>query len=80
VVTSPPELRQRPDDDVAGELRAQRRAGVGGQRPWASRQLHRLNELSASSGATAAAAGVSTAFLLAALLLNGATLWLTSCN
>ncbi len=37
-----------------------------------------MNELSASSGATAAAAGVSTAFLLAALLLNGATLWLTS--
>jgi len=77
-VTSPPELLQRFDDDhVAGELRPQRRAGVGDQRPWASRQL-RLNELSASSGATAAAAGVSTAFLLAALLLNGATLWLTS--
>jgi len=79
VVTSPPELLARlDDDDVVRELRAQRRAGVGDQRPWASRQLHRLNELSASSGATAAAAGVSTAFLLAALLLNGATLWLTS--
>ncbi len=73
-MTSHPELLQRLDDeDVVRELRAQRQAGVGDQRPWASRQLHRLHELSASSGATAAAAGVSTAFLLAALLLNGAT-------
>ncbi len=71
-------LQRLDDDDLVRELRAQRQAGVGDQRPWASRQLHRLNELSASSGATAAAAGVSTAFLLAALLLNGATLWLTS--
>jgi len=72
VVTSHPErLQCLDDDDLVRELRAQRRAGVGDQRPWASRQLHRLHELSASSGATAAAAGVSTAFLHALLVLAG---------
>ena len=51
---------------------------VGDQRPWSSRQLHRLNEISASSGATAAAAGVSVAFLVLALVSEHTTFWLTA--
>ena len=53
---------------------------AGGQpdeRPWSSRQLHRVNELSASSGATAVAAGVSAAFLAAAVASHHASRWLT---
>jgi len=53
-------------DDAAQvpALRSQRRVASGGEhRPWASRQLHRLNEVSASSGATAVAAAISVLFL-----------------
>jgi low affinity Fe/Cu permease len=68
-------------DDAAQvpALRSQRRVASGGEhRPWASRQLHRLNEVSASSGATAVAAAISVLFLLAALALPHATQWLTA--
>lgn len=51
---------------------------VGDQRPWSSRQLHRLNDISASSGATAAAAGVSLLFLVASLVSEDTTHWLTA--
>jgi len=58
---------------------SQHRVASGGEhRPWESRQLHRLNEVSASSGANAVAAAISVLFLLAALALPHATQWLTA--
>lgn len=47
-------------------------------RPPASRVLHRLGELSASSSATIIAALVSLAFLVAALAASRSTPWLTA--
>ena len=40
----------------------------GGRHPWPSRAVHRLGELSSSSGATAVAAAVSLGFLVASLV------------
>jgi low affinity Fe/Cu permease len=48
------------------------------ERPWSSRQLHRVNELSASSGATAVAAAISVVFLAAAVASHHASGWLTA--
>ena len=47
------------------------------ERPWSSRLLHRVNELSASSGATAVAAAVSCLFLALAVVSHHASRWLT---
>lgn len=70
-------MPQTPDHTALPDAdRAQ--SGIGDQRPWSSRQLHRLNEISASSGATAAAAGVSVAFLVLALVSDNTTFWLTA--
>ena len=71
------------DHDRAAErlVRAVRPRLLGerpGSHSWASRQLHRLNELSASSGATAVAAAVTFGSLVAALLAHSATKVLTA--
>ncbi|HUR52322.1 MAG TPA: low affinity iron permease family protein, partial [Mycobacteriales bacterium] len=50
---------------------------AGDQRPWTSRQLHRVHELSSSIGATVAAASVCVAFLLLALLAGHPARWVT---
>ena len=47
------------------------------ERAWSSRQLHRVSDLSASSGATAVAAGVSCVFLVVAAVSHHASRWLT---
>lgn len=65
-------------EELDRALRAHRRATVGDQRSWASRQLHRLNEISAGAGATAAAAAVSAGFLLVAVLSARPTRWLNA--
>jgi low affinity Fe/Cu permease len=62
----------------SGQLGSERPAAVADQPPWTSRQLHRLNEISASSGATAVAAGISAAFLLLALIGGHTSKWLTA--
>lgn len=77
-MTAPVARPPRATSDVERAERAHRRTAVGDQRPWASRQLHRLNDLVASSAATAVAAAVSSLFLMAALLADSASRWLTA--
>jgi len=72
-------LKKLDDAALVPALRSQRRVASGGERrPWASRQLHRLNDVSASSGATAVDAAISVLFRLAALALPHATQWLSA--
>lgn len=69
------------DDDVPTRVRSARseqRVAARAQHTWVSGQLHRLNELSASSGAAAVAAAVTTVSLVAALTAPSATKVLTA--
>ncbi len=63
---------------LARRLRGHRLEHLRQDQPWLSRWLHSLNDASASSAATAVAALVSAGFLLAALLADSASRWLTA--
>lgn len=70
--------QQVDDERVAKALWAERRSHERGQHSWSSKQLHLLNELSASTTATTIAAVVTLGSLVAALLAPSAGKVLTA--
>lgn len=73
--------RDEPDrqaDELVRSLRPPLLGGAQSSHSWASRQLHWLNEFSATSMATAVAAVITVVSLGAAVLVNSASKVLTA--
>ena len=68
---------ERKAEQLVRSLRPRLLGDAQSSHSWASRQLHWLNELSASSTATALAAAITVVSLVAALLVNSASKVLT---
>ena len=80
--TSPtPPSSPATSDALAGAEGSDAASGPAGEpadgRPWSSRQLHRISDMSATSGATVTAALVSVAFIAVAVASHHASRWLT---
>ena len=71
------EEHEREAEQLVRSLRPRLLGDAQSSHSWASRQLHWLNELSASSAATAVAAAITVVSLVAALLVNSASKVLT---